>query len=100
MKTRLLLFPLAVGLLTLTAWTVHTPEVVLSTKPEAQVDAEDQVPEKYRATIARGLAYLAKQQHADGHWEGEGEGGQRPVAMTGLVGLALLMEKEGPQAKA
>ena len=50
-----------------------------------------EVPEKYRETVRKGLEYLAKNQHKDGHWEGDG--GQHPVAMTGLVGLALLMER-------
>ncbi len=48
------------------------------------------VPARYRASIARGLAYLARAQHADGHWEALK--GQDPEAITGLVGMALLME--------
>ena len=54
-----------------------------------------EVPEKYRDTVDKGLEYLAKHQHEDGHWEGDD--GQHPVAMTGLVGLALLMEKDDPR---
>ena len=50
----------------------------------------DEVPEKYRDTVHKGLEYLAKNQFKDGHWEGDG--GQHPVAMTGLAGVALLME--------
>ena len=45
---------------------------------------------KYRESIAKGLDYLAKTQHQDGHWEAEG--GQYPVNMTSLAGMALLME--------
>jgi hypothetical protein len=57
--------------------------------------------EKYHETVAKGLEYLVKNQGKDGHWEGDN--GKHPVAMTGLVGLALLMEKEdqriGPERK-
>jgi hypothetical protein len=55
------------------------------------------VPKEYRETIRKGLDYLASKQCADGHWEEDG--GARPVAMTGLVGLALLMERENPDQK-
>lgn len=51
----------------------------------------DEIPEKYRATVQKGLDWLAKQQHKDGHW-GTGLNDQSPVAMTALAGLALLME--------
>src|SRR5207249_6543459 len=50
----------------------------------------DEIPVEYRETIRRGLEYLAKQQHKDGHWETFG--GQYPISMTGLSGMALLME--------
>src|SRR5262249_42818131 len=39
---------------------------------------------------AKALDWLAKQQHRDGHWEAAG--GQFSSAMTGIAGLALLME--------
>src|SRR5437879_4257381 len=59
--------------------------------------AADEVPEKYRPTIQKGLDYLVKQQFKDGHWGANGD--QYPVSMTGLAGMALLMEgstiKEG-----
>jgi hypothetical protein len=51
--------------------------------------AED-VPEKYRPTVAKGLGYLVKQQQRDGHWGAHGDA--YPVAMTALSGMALLME--------
>jgi hypothetical protein len=35
--------------------------------------------------VQKGLDYLARQQFEDGHWEGEG--GNHPVAMTGMAGL-------------
>ena len=81
MKTKVLSSLLAGSLLALAAWLVHVPE-------PAQAD---DVPEKYRETVHKGLEYLAKNQFKDGHWEGDG--GKHPVAMTGLAGLALLMER-------
>src|ERR1043166_8913989 len=80
MKTKILCVLVAGTLVALTAWLVNGP-------PSSQAD---EIPEKYRDTIGKGLAYLVKNQHKDGHWEGDG--GKHPVAMTGLVGLALLME--------
>jgi hypothetical protein len=51
--------------------------------------AEDVDP-KYRDVINKGLDYLAKVQHRDGHWEANG--GQYPMTMTALAGMAFLME--------
>jgi hypothetical protein len=82
MKKTLLLLS-AIAVLAWAAWRMNGPSPV-------QAD----VPEKYRDTIHQGLEYLAKGQHKDGHWEGDG--GAHPVAMTGLVGLALLMERSKP----
>lgn len=48
------------------------------------------IPKKYRSAIDKGLTWLAKQQHKDGHWSAEGD--QYPTAMTGLAGMALLAE--------
>jgi hypothetical protein len=47
----------------------------------------DPIPSQYRTTIDKGLQWLAKTQHKDGHW-----GDRYPVAMTGMAGLALLAE--------
>jgi len=80
MKTKLLFVSLTGCLLALASWLVHEPN-------PAQAD---EIPEKYRETVSKGLEYLAKNQHKDGHWEGDG--GKHPVAMTGLAGIALLME--------
>lgn len=61
----------------------------------------DEIPEKYRGVVAKGLKYIAKHQFKDGHWGANGD--QYPVSMTGLAGLALLMEgstvREGEYAK-
>jgi hypothetical protein len=45
---------------------------------------------KYRRNIDAGLAWLAKQQARDGHWDAPG--GSHPIPMTALAGLALLCE--------
>jgi hypothetical protein len=84
MNMKLVPYVLAGSMIVLAAWLVHAPR-------EAQAD----VPSKYHEMVRKGLEYLAKKQHADGHWEGDG--GQHPVAMTGLVGLALLMERDRSQ---
>jgi hypothetical protein len=43
-----------------------------------------------KAGVNKGLEWLAKQQHRDGHWDAAG--GQYAPAMTALSGMALLME--------
>jgi hypothetical protein len=62
----------------------------------------DEIPEKYRATVKKGLDWLASKQHEKGYW-GAGTGDQYPVSMTALAGMALLMEgstvREGKYAK-
>jgi hypothetical protein len=45
---------------------------------------------QYQGNVEKGLAWLAKQQAADGHWEAQG--GAYPIAMTALAGMALLAE--------
>jgi hypothetical protein len=50
----------------------------------------DELPGEYQDAVARGLAWLAKQQHADGHWDAGPQG--YPISGTGLAGMALLME--------
>jgi hypothetical protein len=61
----------------------------------------EEIPEKYRETVRKGLAYLVKQQFKDGHWGANGD--QYPVSMTALAGMALLMEgstiREGKYAQ-
>ncbi|HEY7309491.1 MAG TPA: prenyltransferase/squalene oxidase repeat-containing protein [Gemmataceae bacterium] len=43
-----------------------------------------------RKAVQKGLEWLAKNQHKDGHWEAFS--GQYPVTMTGISGMAMLME--------
>ncbi|HEY7313144.1 MAG TPA: prenyltransferase/squalene oxidase repeat-containing protein [Gemmataceae bacterium] len=43
-----------------------------------------------RKAVQKGLDWLVKNQHRDGHWEAAG--GQYPVTMTGISGMAMLME--------
>jgi len=61
----------------------------------------DEIPEKYRETVKKGLEYLARQQRPDGKWGANGD--QYPVSMTGLAGIAMLMEgstiREGKYAE-
>jgi hypothetical protein len=44
----------------------------------------------HQEMVDRGLAWLAKQQYGDGHWETPA--GQFATAMTGIAGTTLLME--------
>jgi hypothetical protein len=55
----------------------------------------DDVPEKYRPTVEKGLAWLVKQQYRDGHFSAAGD--QYAVSMTALAGLALVAEGSTPQ---
>jgi hypothetical protein len=48
------------------------------------------IPAQYRPAVRKGLEWLVKQQHKDGHWSANG--GQYRVPMTALAGTALLME--------
>jgi hypothetical protein len=50
----------------------------------------EEIPEKYRPVIEKGLEWVAKQQNNDGHWDANN--GQYPTTMTALGGMALLME--------
>src|SRR5690349_8100959 len=65
------------------------------------IRAED-VPEKYRPVVKKGLEWLVKQQHKDGHWSAASD--QYPTALTAFAGLALVAEgstpKKGDHAKA
>ncbi|HYV37266.1 MAG TPA: prenyltransferase/squalene oxidase repeat-containing protein, partial [Gemmataceae bacterium] len=50
----------------------------------------DEIPEKYRKAVDKGLQWLASKQHEKGFWGANGD--QYPISMTGLAGMALLME--------
>ncbi len=72
----------------------------------AQVDVNRpaMITPKTEASIAKGLAYLARVQGRDGSWRSSGGygGGGYPVAMTSLAGMAMMSagntQVEGPYA--
>jgi hypothetical protein len=78
---RSLLFP------TLAPWCLFAlfPATLLHAEPTA---AEQE------KVVEKALTWLVRNQHRDGHWEAQG--GQYPVTMTSLVGMALLMEGSTP----
>src|SRR5437764_1342087 len=82
MKINILTLLAAGFVLTSAAWFAQTP-----TEP-----GRGAVSEKQSDAAQKGLDYLARNQHKDGHWEGDD--GAHPVAMTALVGLALVMEQK------
>jgi hypothetical protein len=49
----------------------------------------DDIPQQYRKTIEKGLEWIAKSQHRDGHWDATGN---YPTSMTALGGMVFLME--------
>ena len=87
MNTKMLLLAMSICFLVWFAWHAHMPGAVQA----------DDVPEKHRDTLNKGLEYLAAHQFPDGHWEGDA--GSHPVAMTGLCGLALIMERNAPSSR-
>lgn len=50
----------------------------------------EEVPPEVRGAVDKGLAWIARIQSPDGHWEANG--GQYPTTMTALAGMTLLME--------
>jgi len=68
-------------------WSGAVCGLVLAVVPRTRAE---EIPEKYRETVKKGLEYLVKQQFKDGHWGANGD--QYPVSMTALAGMALLME--------
>src|ERR1700722_18294275 len=50
----------------------------------------DEIPVKYRKAVDKGLEWLAAQQHEKGYWSALSD--QFPISMTGVAGMALLME--------
>jgi hypothetical protein len=69
--------------------------LLLGGAPGQRLSAEE-LPAKYRDGIAKGLDWLAKQQFGDGHFEAQ-PGQPYPMAMTGLAGMAFLMEGSTPR---
>jgi hypothetical protein len=55
-----------------------------------QTPAGDLKKKEYQKAIDKGLEWIVKNQHRDGHWEANGS--QYPVTMTAMSGLVLLME--------
>jgi hypothetical protein len=80
MKAKVLTLLAVVCLLTSAAWFVQAQR--------GRVEIE--IPEEYRDTARKGLDFLARHQFEDGHFEEAG--GAHPGEMTGLVGIAFLME--------
>lgn len=50
----------------------------------------DEIPPNVQKAVDKGLEWLVKTQHSDGHWAGQG--GQYAPGMTPLAGMAFLME--------
>jgi hypothetical protein len=73
-----------------------TLAVTLSLAAPVPVDAAPatKVPEKHRPAVDKGLAWLAKQQERNGRFSANG--GQYPIVMTALAGLAFLAEGSTP----
>jgi hypothetical protein len=69
--------------------TVLSLAVAVLLSGAAPAGAGELTKEQQRA-VERGLTWLAKQQKPDGHWEAPGA--RYPIALTGLAGMALLME--------
>ena len=53
-----------------------------------------QAREKYQSTIDKGNAWLAKQQHRDGHWGGRND--RDAILLTSLAGLVFIEEGSTP----
>src|SRR5262245_2437621 len=75
--------------LMLVAITAGLAIVTTSERSQPAARGED-IPADVRKSIDKGLAWVAKAQAPDGHWEANG--GQYPTTMTALGGMALLME--------
>ena len=52
----------------------------------------DEIPEKYRKTVEKGLTWLVKQQHEKGYWGASPGTETYAISMTALAGMAFLME--------
>ena len=61
-----------------------------STAGMPAVSRADEIPEEIQKAVDKGLDYLDRTQHRDGHWDANG--GQYPATMTALGGMCYLME--------
>jgi len=52
----------------------------------------DEIPEKFRKPVDKGLEWLIKQQNDKGYWGASANNDTYCVSMTALAGMALLME--------
>ncbi|MFQ3591988.1 MAG: prenyltransferase/squalene oxidase repeat-containing protein [Gemmataceae bacterium] len=68
-------------------WVVFTGIILSAVTPTV---FGEEIPKEYRETVNKGLAWIAKTQFKDGHWEGVNSG--YAVSMTALAGQALLCE--------
>jgi hypothetical protein len=68
---------------------VALPAILLASLRSSPARAEE-LPPKLQEATNKALDWLARQQARDGHWEAAG--GQFATAMTGIAGMALLME--------
>ena len=77
--------------------------VALAVAPAPAADEKKPVVDQKRVdeSVEKGLEYLRKQQSPDGSWSAQG--GMYPTTMTGVAGIALLMEgstcREGKYAE-
>ena len=73
------------------SWMLAALAVGLCALPAAAQDKKGAVDQKkVDESVAKGLEYLRKNQSSDGSWSSQG--GMYPTTMTGMAGLALLLE--------
>ena len=65
-----------------TIFVIASPKSAQAQQPKGKINTDEMVD--------KGLEYLKRSQNPDGHWDGGG--GSYPTVMTGLAGMAMLME--------
>lgn len=70
--------------------------VAVAAEPSSGEESASQILPRQAQALERGLAWLAKNQGADGSWGNEGAQGEYRIAMTGLAGLAFLSAGQLP----
>src|SRR5439155_16451601 len=77
------------------------PLAILAATLVARPARAEELDPKIKDVVNKGLAWVAKTQHRDGHWDANG--GQYPTTMTALGGMVLLLEgstiKDGKYAE-